>query len=67
MDCSPNCLFQLVCIISNNYKEISLLSTPGKVYSKVVLESVQNITNGITGEEQGGFRKGIGMWIRFSI
>jgi hypothetical protein len=38
-----------------------LLSTPGKVYGRVIIETVREITEmQITRDEQGGFRKGRG-------
>lgn len=36
-----------------SYKGISLLSIPGKVYCKIIIESVQKLT-----KMQGGFRHG---------
>ena len=43
-----------------NYRGISLLSIPGKVYGRIVIERVMEITEGRISEEQGGFRKGRG-------
>jgi len=43
-----------------NYRGISLLSIPGKVYSRIVIERVMEITEGRISDEQGGFRKGKG-------
>ena len=43
-----------------NYRGISLLSIPGKVYGRIMIERVRNITESRIGEEQGGFRKGRG-------
>uniref|UniRef100_UPI0025A0B55C hypothetical protein n=1 Tax=Klebsiella pneumoniae TaxID=573 RepID=UPI0025A0B55C len=39
---------------------ISLLSIPGKVYGRVVIEKVRELTERFVGEEQCGFRKGRG-------
>ncbi len=39
---------------------ISLLSIPRKVYGKVIIERVQQLTEGKISEEQRGFRKGRG-------
>ena len=43
-----------------NYRGISLLSVPGKVYARVVVDRLQKVTDDAIGEEQGGFRKGRG-------
>ena len=42
------------------YRGISLLSIPGKVYGRVVINRVINHTESLIGEEQCGFRKGRG-------
>ena len=34
---------------------ISLLSIPGKVYGRTLIERVGEMTEGLIGEEQGGF------------
>ncbi len=41
-----------------NNRGISLLSIPGKVYGKILIRRVQEITNDKVSEEQGGFRTG---------
>ena len=41
-----------------NYREISLLSIPGKVYGRILIEKVCSITEGLIREEQCGFRFG---------
>jgi len=43
-----------------NYRGISLLSIPGKVYGRVLIERVRVLTEGMIGEEQCGFRMGRG-------
>ena len=43
-----------------NYRGISLLSIPGKVYGRVVIDRVRSVTEGEIGEEQCGFRRGRG-------
>jgi hypothetical protein len=43
-----------------NYRDISLLSTPGKVYKRVIIERVWEITEMHIRDEQSGFRKGRG-------
>ena len=43
-----------------SYRGISLLSIPGKVYGRVVIERVKERTRNIIGEEQGGFLEGRG-------
>ncbi len=43
-----------------NYRGISLLSIPGKVYGKIIIRRMQEITNDKVSEEQGGFRTGNG-------
>ncbi len=40
-----------------SYRGISLLSIPGKVYGKVIIERVQQLTEEKISEEQGGFSK----------
>ena len=42
------------------YRGISLLSIPGKVYGRVLIDKVREITGGMVGEEQCGFRTGRG-------
>ena len=39
-----------------NYRGISLLSIPGKLYGRVVINRVRELTNGAMKEEQSGFR-----------
>jgi hypothetical protein len=43
-----------------NYIGINLLSTLGKVYGRVLIERVTEITEVLIRDEQGGFRKGRG-------
>ena len=43
-----------------NYRGISLLSVPGKVYGRLLIERVRGMTEGLIGEEQCGFRSGRG-------
>ncbi len=43
-----------------SYSGTSLLSIPGKVYGKVIIERVQRLTGKKISEEQGGSRKGRG-------
>ena len=43
-----------------NYRGISLLSMPGKVYGRVLIEKVEGLTERFVREEQCGFRKGRG-------
>ena len=42
----------------SNYRGISLLSVPGKVYARIVDNRVKQTTEGVMLEVQGGFRKG---------
>ena len=44
----------------SSYRGISLLSIPGKVYGRIIIERVMNITESRISNEQGGFRKGRG-------
>ncbi len=44
----------------NNYRGISLLSVPGKIYGRILNERMMTITDRSVGDEQGGFRKGRG-------
>ena len=41
-----------------NYRRISLLSIPGKVYGRILIEKGCSLTEGLVGEEQCGFRSG---------
>ena len=41
-----------------NYRGISLLIIPGKVYRRILIAKVCSITEGLTGEEQSGFMSG---------
>ena len=43
-----------------NYRGISLLSVPGKVYGRLVIERVRKLTEASVRDEQGGFRKSRG-------
>ena len=43
-----------------NYRGISLLSIPGKVYGRILIERVRALTEGMIGDEQCGFRSGRG-------
>ena len=43
-----------------NYRGISLLSIPGKVYARVLIERIRSETEDMIGEEQCGFRNGRG-------
>ena len=43
-----------------NYRGISLLSIVGKVYGMILTERMRKITDGMIGDEQGGFRPGRG-------
>ena len=43
-----------------NYRGISLLSIPGKVYGRIIIDRVRFLTEGLIGEEQCGFRRGRG-------
>ncbi len=40
----------------NNYRGISLLSVPGKIYGRILNEPMMKITDKSVGDEQGGFR-----------
>ncbi len=44
----------------NDYRSISLLSVPGKIYGRILNERMMKITDNSVGDEQGGFRKGRG-------
>ncbi len=41
----------------NNYRGISLLSVPGKIYGRILNERMMKVTDKSVGDEQGGFRK----------
>ena len=42
-----------------NYGGISLLSVPGKMHGRILIENVRSLTEGLIGEEQSGFRSGV--------
>ncbi len=42
----------------SNYRDISLLSVPGKIYGRILNERMMKITDKSVGYEQGSFRKG---------
>ncbi len=44
----------------NNYRGISLLSVPGKIYGRILNEKLMKITDKSVGDEQGGFGRGRG-------
>ena len=43
-----------------NYRGISLLSIPGKVFGRILIEKIRSLTDGLIGEEHCGFRSGRG-------
>ena len=47
-------------IVCKNYRGISLLSVPGKVFGKTLNDRMRSITEGKIMEEQVGFRPGRG-------
>lgn len=47
-------------MVCKNYRGISLLSVIGKIYGKVLVRRMKELTSGGMGEEQGGFREGRG-------
>ncbi len=44
----------------NNYRGISLLRVPDKIYGRILNERLMKITDKSVGDEQGGFWKGRG-------
>ncbi len=44
----------------HNYRGISQLSVPGKIYGRILNERIMNIADKNVGDEQGGLRKGRG-------
>jgi len=48
-----------------NYTGISLLSIPGKVYGRILMEKVCEMTEWVIGEEQCGFGLEEGAWIKY--
>ncbi len=44
----------------NNYRSISLLNVPGKIYVRILDERMMKITDKSVGDEQGGFWNGRG-------
>src|ERR1700755_879090 len=47
-------------MVCKNYRGISLLSVVGKIYGRVLVSRVKELTKERVGEEQGGFREGRG-------
>ena len=47
-------------LVPSNYRPISLLSIPGKVFSRILLDRMKTRTEQATGESQFGFRPGRG-------
>src|ERR1044072_7454424 len=47
-------------MVCKNYRGISLLSVVGKIYGRVSVSRVKELTRERVGEEQGGFREGRG-------
>ena len=43
-----------------NYRGISLLSIPGKIYGRIIIQRVVSETQDLIGEEQCSFRQGKG-------
>ena len=43
-----------------NYRGISLLSIPGKIYGRIIIQRIMRATEEMVGEEQCSFRKGRG-------
>ncbi len=41
-----------------SHRGICVLSIFGKIYNRIIIDRVRNITEKLVGEEQGGFRKG---------
>ncbi len=44
----------------NNYRGISLLSVPGKIYGRILKERIMKITDKSVGDEQEGFFGNVG-------
>ena len=44
----------------SNYRGISLLSVPGKVYASIIEKRIRQLTEGKLGENQAGFRRNRG-------
>jgi hypothetical protein len=44
----------------SNYRGISLLSVPGKVFNKMIQQRLKQYVNNVVSEEQAGFRQGRG-------
>ena len=49
-----------------NYRRVNFLSIPRKVYGRDIIERVMKSTENEVGNEQGDFRRGWGMLIRYS-
>ena len=47
-------------LVPSNYRPISLLSIPGKVFSRILLDRMKTRTEQATGKSQFGFRPGRG-------
>src|SRR5215469_14425216 len=46
--------------VCGNYRGISMMSVVGKVYGRIIIDRMKEITGDLIGDEQGGFRKGRG-------
>ena len=44
-----------------NYRDSSLLSKIGKIYAGILVDRVRRVTEGLSEDEQGGFRSGMGV------
>ncbi len=42
----------------NNYRGINLSSVPGKIYGRILIEKLMQVTEKKVSDEQGGFRNG---------
>ncbi|XP_033105093.1 uncharacterized protein LOC117107507 [Anneissia japonica] len=51
----------------NNWRGITLLSIPGKIFSRIILERMKTSLERVVREEQASFRKERGAWIIYSL
>ncbi len=49
----------------NNYRGFSLLSVPGKIHGKILTERLMQVIEKKVSDEQGGFRRGRAVWIKY--
>ncbi len=49
----------------NNYRGISLLRVPGKIYGRILTGRLMQVTEKKVSDEHEGFRRGKVVWIKY--